>query len=84
MHYTNGEFEKILEKSREIVKDKSLDECPCTQVCEWHGKCFECVKIHRVKRKHIPQCLQPLFFDQIESLSKLVERKTIDDRPIVK
>lgn len=75
MKYTKQEFEKILEKSRKIVADKSLDECPCTQTCEWHGKCFECVKIHRTKKKHIPECLQPIFEDKINELAQCVEKK---------
>jgi len=84
MKYTKQEFEKILEKSRKIVADKSLDECPCTQNCEWHGKCFECVKIHRVKGKHIPECLQHIFEDKLQNLANCVEKKVVDDSPVIK
>ena len=85
MEFTKQEFEKILEKSREIVADKSLDACTCSNKnCEWHGKCFECVKIHRVKGKHIPECLQHIFEDKLNDLARCVERKIVDDRPIVK
>ena len=83
MEYTKQEFEKILEKSREIIADGSLDDCPCTQACEWHGKCFECVKIHRVKGTHIPECMHHIFQDKIKELAKCVERKVVDDKPVV-
>ncbi|MBU0615725.1 MAG: hypothetical protein KJ601_06535 [Nanoarchaeota archaeon] len=84
MEYTREQFDTILDKSRQILADKSLDDCPCTQNCEWHGKCFECVKIHRVKGKHIPECLQHIFQDKFEALANCIERKTADDRPVVK
>ncbi|MBU0627784.1 MAG: hypothetical protein KKC75_01220 [Nanoarchaeota archaeon] len=81
MKFTRKKFNKILEKSRGIIKDKSLDECSCTQKCEWHGKCFECINIHRTKKKHIPECLQPIFEEKLNALAQCIERKIEDDRP---
>ena len=81
MEHTKEEYEKLLEKSREIIADKSLDECPCTVACEWHGKCFECIKIHRIKGKHVPNCLQYIFQDKLNDLAKCVECKVVDDHP---
>lgn len=81
MDYTNKEFENILKESRKIVADSKFNECPCTQECEWHGKCFECVKIHRVKGKHIPECLHFIFEKKVNDLAQCIERKLSDDRP---
>ena len=80
MEYTKEEYDKVLDKSREIIADKSLDACPCSQKCEWHGKCFECVKIHRIKGKHIPECLQHLFINKLKDIAKCVECKVVDDK----
>ncbi|HUV38905.1 MAG TPA: hypothetical protein VMY39_04795 [Planctomycetota bacterium] len=45
------------------------------KTCEWHGKCFECVMIHRLLRNHVPECLRPLLDDKIEQLARTVEMK---------
>lgn len=75
-------FVRAIEKSRELVNSGRYDTCPCSQKrCEWHGKCFECVMIHRVKKKHIPECMQPLCRDIIADLAKKVEFNVIDERP---
>ena len=46
--------------------------CPDT-LCEWHGKCKECVALHRIKNTHLPACLQPLIEDSVNGLLKAVE-----------
>ena len=36
-------------------------DCPCTMTaCEWHGQCYECVRIHRCYGDRLPACLQVL------------------------
>lgn len=34
------------------------DFCSCTADCPYHGKCVECVLIHRAHRDHLPNCLK--------------------------
>ena len=34
------------------------DICSCTAECPYHGKCMECVAIHRGHRDHVPNCLK--------------------------
>ena len=76
------EFVAAVRTSRELIKSGEHSECPCTQVaCQWHGKCFECVLIHRVKKHHVPQCLQPILRERIEEMAKVAELKTEDNRP---
>lgn len=78
----NDEYVKAIEKSREIIKSRKYDKCPCQQLkCEWHGKCFECVMIHRVKKKHVPECLQPIFKELYSKLARTIEMDIIDNRP---
>jgi hypothetical protein len=78
----NDKFIKSIEVSRDIIKSGKHDKCQCSQTkCEWHGKCFECVMIHRVKKKHLPECLQPILKDIISNLAKTIEMETVDNRP---
>ncbi|MDH4129297.1 MAG: hypothetical protein OEV44_11110 [Spirochaetota bacterium] len=78
----NNDFVKAVEKSRELIKSGKFDACPCSQKqCEWHGKCFECVLIHRVKKKHIPECLQPIFRETIKELASKIEYDVVNARP---
>ena len=37
--------------------------------------------IHRVKRKHVPECLQPIFRDKIAELARTAELGVVDARP---
>ena len=51
-----------------------VDDCPCTQVrCHRHGNCVECVRVHRTRQQHIPECLQEMFRSRIRELAALVE-----------
>ena len=51
-----------------------VDDCPCVQVrCHRHGNCVECIRVHRTRQEHIPECLQGMFRDRIRQLAALVE-----------
>ena len=49
------------------------DHCPCTTACRYHGKCRECVAIHRAHMEHVPNCLRPMLNLRIRALSELTE-----------
>lgn len=36
------------------------DICSCKADCIYHGRCDECVAIHRGHRDHLPNCLKPI------------------------
>lgn len=36
------------------------DHCSCTVACKFHGKCLECVAIHRGHRDHLPDCFHDM------------------------
>ena len=48
------------------------DYCSCPEKCPHHGKCRECVLIHRGHRDHLPYC----FFDMINERLYAVQRLT--------
>ena len=52
---------------------REQDHCPCAVACKWHGKCKECVAIHRAHMDHLPNCLHPLVNAKLCALSELTE-----------
>jgi hypothetical protein len=51
-----------------------VDDCPCTQTrCHRHGNCVECIRVHRTRQQHIPECLQGMFRGLVKDLAALVE-----------
>ena len=66
---TKEEYYQSTLKNREIAKDPKFTACPCPKkLCEWIGKCKECVAIHRFHGDHIPACLQPMLNDKLQAL----------------
>ena len=58
-----------------------VDDCPCTQVrCHRHGNCVECIRVHRTRQEHIPECLQEMFRVHIGALAGRVEYGILDLR----
>jgi hypothetical protein len=58
-----------------------VDDCPCTQTrCHRHGNCVECIRVHRTRQQHIPECLQDMFRSRIKELAALVEYDILDLR----
>lgn len=67
--------EYIAEFQREYA---NKDHCPCTTACKNHGKCRECVAIHRAHREHVPYCLQDMLNERIRLLSELTEHTVVN------
>jgi hypothetical protein len=58
-----------------------VDDCPCTQTrCHRHGNCVECIRVHRTRKEHIPECLQDMFRSRVKELAALVEYDVRDLR----
>lgn len=68
------QFAEMVKNLRGIIKSGEHSKCPCPKAkCEWHGKCFECVLLHRVHKDHVPNCLQPILEDKIKALAQTAE-----------
>lgn len=66
-------YESVL-ANRELVKDENVMRCTCPNpLCDWHGKCAECVALHRHHNDHVPFCLQPIIADKVRALANVVE-----------
>jgi len=58
-----------------------VEDCPCAQTrCHRHGNCVECIRVHRTRQQHIPECLQDMFRTRIKELAALVEYDVLDLR----
>lgn len=68
------EYYKLVLKNRELAADPKITECICPNtLCDWHGKCKECVALHRFHNDHIPVCLQGIIDDKLKALLNTVE-----------
>lgn len=55
------------------IKDSGIDYCSCPSECPHHGKCWECVLIHRGHRDHLPYCLWDMVNEKLYNTQKLTE-----------
>lgn len=68
-----------IENIREILRNKNNLKCSCPKLkCEWHGKCKECIAIHRYNKDHFPNCLQIIFNDRIKALASVGELNALE------
>ena len=71
---TKEEYYDLILENRKIANDPELTKCPCPRtLCEWIGKCRECVAQHRYHGDHVPVCLQPIIDDKIRALAGVAE-----------
>lgn len=40
------------------AQGKGQNVCSCTVDCIYHGRCAECIAIHRGHRQELPNCLE--------------------------
>jgi len=53
---------------------KTQDHCSCKKVdCKHHGKCIECVAIHRGHKHHLPNCFHDMVNERLSVVSALTE-----------
>lgn len=83
---TKEEYYELILKLREIASDPANLKCTCPKTkCEWHGRCMECVALHRYHADHMPNCLQQVFNDRLKAAAAIGEllasekEKTPDD-----
>ena len=74
---TKEELYDLILEEREFVKDPANTRCICPEtLCEWHGKCKECVALHRYHNEHIPKCLQPIIREKVKTIAATIEMET--------
>jgi hypothetical protein len=65
--------EKLLKEFLDLVRNSNQDYCSCATKCRYHGKCVECVIIHRGHQEHLPNCFYDMVNDKISHISCLTE-----------
>lgn len=74
---TKEEYYEDTLKNRAVLESQEVLDCSCPYSrCEWHGKCRECVALHRYHAEHLPCCLQPLLREKITVLAGCCEMET--------
>lgn len=86
--FHNKERDRALEVQAEFVEDlrqavaEGMDHCPCkSTTCAYHGKCMECVAIHRANEDHLPQCFRNMVNERIRNVSGLTEHTSRNSKP---
>jgi hypothetical protein len=71
---TKEEYYELVLKNRELAADPAVTQCTCPNtLCDWHGKCKECVALHRYHNDHVPFCLQPIIRETVKAIAATVE-----------
>ena len=58
-----GEFHEKLKRGEKY--------CPCPEECKYHGRCIDCIAIHRGHGDHLPHCMYDILNRRLEKLSEL-------------
>ena len=61
------------------VRESGEDHCTCPAPCKSHGRCVECVIIHRGHGDHLPHCFRRMVNRRIAVLSELTEHSVASD-----
>lgn len=67
------EASRLQDEFLKVVQASGEDHCSCTVACKFHGKCVQCVTIHRGHGDHLPNCFQQMVNTRIEAISALTE-----------
>ncbi|HOK42381.1 MAG TPA: hypothetical protein PLD49_01765 [Thermoclostridium caenicola] len=72
-------YREVVLVNRELLKDPENLKCTCPKVkCEWHGKCRECVALHRYYKDHVPNCFQQFINDKIKAIAQIGELNVVE------
>lgn len=72
--FGKGENKAAHELQKEFlnaIKTSCKDSCSCPEKCRYHGKCWECVMIHRGHGDHLPFCFWSMVKRKIDPLATL-------------
>lgn len=71
---TKEEYYELVLENRKIAANPENLKCTCAAtLCEWHGRCRECVALHRYHKDHVPACMQTFINDKLKDLVKIGE-----------
>jgi hypothetical protein len=82
MEISKEQYVAVLKEIREVLRTDKCAECSCPNIrCEWHGDCYNCVRIYRHFGNHVPRCLQ-FVLDKKSAAIKEATEMEMRKRPI--
>jgi hypothetical protein len=76
MKHSKEEFVEIVKKVRDVLKTDECATCSCPNTrCEWHGDCYNCIRIYRHFGHNVPSCLQPVIGKKIANIMDAVQNE---------
>lgn len=78
---TKREAYRMKRAELDRIKETKTDHCSCKEACPHHGKCWECVVIHRGSRDHLPFCMHDMVNERLYSLQLLTEGSIRNYKP---
>ena len=74
-------FVKVVQDIRTMLASGADAKCSCSKTeCEWHGDCYNHVRIHRHFGDHVSNCLQFILKDKVKDLARAAEM-TAESKP---
>jgi hypothetical protein len=56
------------------IRELPQGACSCHMLdCRWHGKCWECVQLHRGAGDHLPNCFHGIVNKRLQNVLDLTE-----------
>lgn len=71
------EDEAIAQIHEAVKAGQTHCNCPKTD-CRLHGKCMDCVIVHRGHRDHLPHCLHDMVNERLAAFSALTEGSIVE------
>ena len=82
MELSKEKIVDVIQEIRKVLKTDECAKCSCPNIrCEWHGDCYNCIRIYRHFGRHIPRCLQFVLDKKIARITEAAENE-IQKRPI--
>lgn len=79
---TKEEYYDLVLENRRLVQDSEIVRCVCPNtLCDWHGKCKECIALHRYHGDHVPVCMQAIIRKKVKALAATVEMDVVNKEP---
>ena len=70
--------DEFVEEVRQAIANRE-NICPCKVACKYHGRCQECVAMHRAHRDHLPKCFHSMVNEHITAMAALTEYSCITE-----
>lgn len=67
--------EEFLDDLHKALRNKEQDFCSCKVDCNLHGKCLDCIAVHRGHQDHLPNCLHDIVNKKLEVVLSVTESK---------